>query len=74
MDKISFSQMGLSKLFPFTWWISNERGLPYCIKTTSMSCLEASSSTINVYLMSTMARIGVVRIASLSFSKSLIAS
>jgi hypothetical protein len=61
--------MGLSKFFLLIWFLSKERGLTSCFKIAPISCLEALHSTINVFGNSGVAKIGVVHMASLSFSK-----
>jgi hypothetical protein len=54
--------------------LSKARDLPYCIKNAPMPWPDASQSTINVFVKLGVARTRVVHIASLSFSKSLVAS
>jgi hypothetical protein len=66
--------MGLTKFFPLSWLLSKARGLPSYIKIAPIPWLEASHFTINVFVKSGVAKMGVVHIASLSFSKDLVAS
>jgi hypothetical protein len=54
--------------------LSKARGLPSCIKITPIPCHEASHSTIIFFVKSGVANTGVVHIASLCFSKGLVAS
>jgi hypothetical protein len=54
--------------------ISKENVISSCIKTTPIPWPKASHSTINAFLNFSVARPGVVPIASLSFSESLVAS
>ena len=49
-------------------------GLPSCIKTTPIPFLEASHSTIKVFVKSGVANTSARHIASLSYSKALVAS
>ena len=49
-------------------------GLPSCIKTAPIPFLEASHSTINVFVKSGVAKTGATHIASLRCSKALVAS
>jgi hypothetical protein len=66
--------MGLSKFFNLRWLLSKERGLPYCIKIVPMPCPEASHSTIKKIVKLGVARIRVIHIAFLRFSKYLVSS
>jgi hypothetical protein len=66
--------MGLTKFFPLIWLISKAMGLPYYIKTAPIPWSEASHSTVNVFVKSGVAGTREVHIASLSFSKDLVAS
>jgi hypothetical protein len=52
--------------------LSKERGLPYYIKIAPIPWPKASHSTINVFVKVGVARMRVVHIASLSFSKDLV--
>jgi hypothetical protein len=54
--------------------LSKAKGLPSCIKTTPIPWHEASHSAIKKIVKSGVAKTRVVHIASLSFSKDLIAS
>jgi hypothetical protein len=65
--------MGLSKFFPLSWLLSKGRGLPSRIKTEPIPWIEASHTTINVFVKSSVAETRVVHVASLSFSKYLVA-
>ena len=49
-------------------------GLPYCIKTTPIPFLEASHSTIKVFVKYNVAKTSARHIASLRCSKALVAS
>jgi hypothetical protein len=66
--------MGLSKLFPFSWMLSKEMVIPYCIKSAQIPCTEASHSTIKVFVNTRISWIGVIHIANLRFSKALFSS
>jgi hypothetical protein len=66
--------MGLCKSFPLSVQLSKARGLPYCIRTTPIPFLEASHSTIKVFVKSGVVKIGALHIISLSSSKALVAS
>ena len=55
-------------------WLSKVTGLPSCIKTTPIPFLEASHSTIKVFVKSRIAKTGARHIASLRCSKALVAS
>ncbi|CAF4344334.1 unnamed protein product, partial [Adineta steineri] len=54
--------------------LSNAMGLPSCIKTTLMPFLEASHSTIKVFVKSGVANTGAMHITCLRSSKAFIAS
>jgi hypothetical protein len=66
--------MGLNNFFPLSGLLSKERGLPSCIKTAPIPWLEASHSSINVFLKLGVAKMGVLHIAYLIFSKDLVSS
>jgi hypothetical protein len=50
------------------------RVLPYCIKNSPIPWCEASHSTINVFVISGVDRMGIVHITFLNYSKALVAS
>jgi hypothetical protein len=52
--------------------LSKARGLPSCIRTTPMPFIEASHSTIKVFVKFGVVKIGALHIASLSCSKALV--
>jgi hypothetical protein len=66
--------MGLCKSLPLSGRLSKARGLPYCIRTAPIPFLEASHSTIKVFVKSGVVKTGAVHITSLSCSKDLAAS
>ena len=49
-------------------------GLPYCIKTMPIPLLDTSHSTIKFFVKSSVAKISARHIASLRYSKDLVAS
>jgi hypothetical protein len=57
--------MGLTKFFPLSWILSKEMGLPYCIKTAPITWPDASHSTKNVFVKSSVAKKIFVYVASL---------
>jgi hypothetical protein len=65
--------MGLCKSFPLSGRLSKSRDLPSCIRTTPIPFLEASHSTIKVFLKSGVVKTGAFHITSLSCSKALVA-
>jgi hypothetical protein len=66
--------MGFCKSFPLSGLISKSRGLPSYIRTTPIPFLEASLSTIKVFVKSGVVKTGALHIASLSCSKSCVFS
>jgi hypothetical protein len=66
--------MGLCKSLPLSGQLSKAKGLPSCIRTTPIPFLEASHSTIKVFVKSGVVNIGSLHITSLSCSKDLVAS
>jgi len=65
--------MGLSKLFPLSLLLSKARVLPHCIKFAPMPWLEASHSTMDIFVKLGVTRMRVVHVASLSSSHDMIA-
>jgi hypothetical protein len=66
--------MGLSKFFPLSWLLSEERGLLSCIKIAPILRSKESHCIIIFFVKLGVARKRVVHIASLSFPKDLVGS
>ena len=66
--------MGLCKSLPLSGRLSKARGLPSCIRAAPIPILEASHSTIKVFVKSGVVKTGDFHITSLSCSKALVAS
>jgi hypothetical protein len=65
--------MGLYKSFPLSVQLSKARAIHYFIRTTPIPFVEASHSTIKVFVKSRVVKIGALQITSLSCSKDLVA-
>lgn len=57
---ISFSYVDLTKSLDFNFWLSKAMGLPSCMRTALIPCLEASNSMIIILVKSGVTKTGVV--------------